>query len=165
MRGLAVLQLFTIEKPELSLTEIAALMGLTRSATYRLTYNLETTWFLSRVEGGKKCCATGLVLSLGFQFLYARTLVEVAQPILKDLSARTQAASYLSELDGPEVVQLLWATPAAALVGNLQVSRRLPAHARATGRIILAYRKEAELQKLYRDVKKSKNTTLLPVSS
>jgi len=149
LRGLSILQLFTLNRPELTLTEIAAALGLTRSATYRLTYTLETTGFLLRSEETKRYRVSGLVLSLGFEYLQSREIVEVAQTVLQRLSTATQAASYLTELDGTDALHIARAVPKAPLVSNLQVGRRLPAHATATGRIILAYRPDDELQQYF----------------
>jgi IclR family KDG regulon transcriptional repressor len=43
VRGISILEQFSLERPELNLTEVSAAIGLSKSTTHRLLSTLETT--------------------------------------------------------------------------------------------------------------------------
>lgn len=163
-RGLALLQLLTRERPEQKLTELAAGLGLTRSAAYRLVYTLEKDGFLHRDPNTRRYRLTAKVLMLGFEYLYARPLTDAAQPFLRQLSAQTLATAYLMVLDGWESVTLARVAPTAPLVSTLQIGVRIPAHASASGRIMLAHLDPAARRHLHERIVRECRDVPLPES-
>lgn len=151
-RGLALLQLFTRERPEQKLTELAEGLGLTRSAAYRLVYTLEKEGFLARDTGTRRYRVTPRVLNLGFEYLYSRPLTSAAQPYLIRLSEQTRATAYLMVLDGWETVTLSRVLPVAPLITTLQIGRRIPAHLSASGRAMLSNFTPEALKPIYRRI-------------
>jgi IclR family pca regulon transcriptional regulator len=153
-RGLSLLALFTRRKPAQSLVELATGLGLSRSAVYRLVYTLEKEDFLHREANSGQYRLTSRILTLGFAYLNARGVLEIAEPALRGLSDATSAAAYIVQLDGAHAVYLARAMPAAGLVSNLQVGARLPAHATASGRILIAQKQGEELQRIFKLLKR-----------
>ena len=105
-RGLALLQLFTRHQPEQKLTEIAAGLGLSRSATYRLVYTLENDGFLRRDPNTRRYRLTAKVLSLGFEFLFAQPLTDIAQPFLRQLVDTVLTSGLLRKIDAAVYTRL-----------------------------------------------------------
>jgi IclR family pca regulon transcriptional regulator len=153
-RGLALLQLFPRSKPAKTLAELAAGLGLSRSATYRLVYTLEADGFISRDAETRRYRLTSKTLDLGFEYLHAQAITEIAQPFLRSLSDRSNAAAHVAILDGWHCVYLARALPNAGLVSNLQLGARLPAHTTSSGRIMLAHQDEGRLQAIYDKLRK-----------
>ncbi len=153
-RGLALLQLFPRSKPAKTLAELAAGLGLSRSATYRLVYTLEADGFIARDAETRRYRLTSKALDLGFEYLHAQPITESAQPFLRALSDRSHAAAHIAILDGWHCVYLARALPNAGLVSNLQLGARLPAHSTSSGRIMLAYQEEVRLRGIYDSLKK-----------
>ena len=153
-RGLALLQLFPRSKPAKTLAELAAGLGLTRSATYRLVYTLEADGFIARDPETRRYRLTSKTLDLGFEYLHAQPITEIAQPFLRTLSDRTNAAAHVAILDGWHAVYPARALPNAGLVSNLQLGARLPAHTTSSGRIMLAYQDEDRLRGIYERLRK-----------
>jgi IclR family pca regulon transcriptional regulator len=153
-RGLALLQLFPRSKPAKTLVELAAGLGLSRSATYRLVYTLEADGFIVRDAETRRYRLTSKTLDLGFEYLHAQPITESAQPFLRVLSDRSNAAAHVAILDGWHCVYLARALPNAGLVSNLQLGARLPAHTTSSGRIMLAHQDEARLRSIYDKLKK-----------
>lgn len=153
-RGLALLQLFTRDEPQRSLSDLAAGLGVSRSAAYRLVYTLENDGFLVRDAGTRRYHLTARVLSLGFEYLGSQAVVEIAHPALVALSERTRAAAHVAVLDGWHSVYLSRVAPAVALVTNLQVGMRLPAHVTASGRILIAQLDRSQLANLIEDLRR-----------
>jgi IclR family pca regulon transcriptional regulator len=164
-RGLALLQLFPRSKPAKTLAELAAGLGLTRSATYRLVYTLEADGFIARDSETRRYRLTSQTLDLGFEYLHAQPITEIAQPFLRALSDRTSAAAHVAILDGWHCVYLARAVPNAGLVSNLQLGARLPAHTTSSGRVMLAHQEEERLRSVYENLRKdSRNTRGVPTA-
>jgi IclR family pca regulon transcriptional regulator len=145
-RGLAMLQIFTRQSPAHTLAELAASVELSRSAAYRLAYTLEKDGFIAREKLTRRYRLTSKVLSLGFEYFNSQTITDLAQPYLQRVSEACAASSYLVILDGCHAVYLARGAPTAALVSNLQVGSRQPAHMTASGRIMMAYLPEQKLR-------------------
>jgi IclR family pca regulon transcriptional regulator len=158
-RGLALLQLFPRSKPAKTLAELAAGLGLTRSATYRLVYTLEADGFIARDPETRRYRLTSKTLDLGFEYLHAQSITEIAQPFLRVLSDRSNAAAHVAILDGCHAVYLARALPNAGLVSNLQLGARLPAHTTSSGRIMLAFQEPERLRGIYERLRKELRAT------
>lgn len=136
----------------MTLSEIAEGLDLSRSAAFRLVYTLEKEGYLRRDPDTRRFSLTSKVLSLGFVYLNARPLTEIVRPYLQRLSTKTNTAAHLIQLDGTYAVYLARVAPNATLVSNLQVGRRLPAHATASGRVLLSGLDAATLKALYEEM-------------
>lgn len=163
-RGLSLLQLFTRQKPSQTLADLAAGLGLSRSAAYRLVYTLEKEGFIAREPSGRNYRLTSEVLTLGFDYLNARGLPELAEPALRKLSDTTPAAAYVVSLDGWHAVYLARVMPSVALITNLQVGARLPVHVTASGRVFLSHQSEERLRETYNLLKEHCHSVAPPAS-
>jgi IclR family pca regulon transcriptional regulator len=161
-RGLALLQLFDRDRPEMKLAELAAAAGMSRSAAFRLVYTLEKENYLHRDPVTRRYGLTSKVLLLGFVYMNSRPLTEIVHPYLRRLSSSTRAAAHLVELDGTYCVYLARVAPAVTLVSNLQVGTRLPAHATVSGRLLLSGLRDDELITLHARMLREHGTEHLP---
>jgi DNA-binding IclR family transcriptional regulator len=148
-RGLAVLGLFTPASPRLSQAEIARALGLTRSAVFRVVHTLTELGFLLSDPAGGRYGLGPALLRLGHGVLAARDVVGEAMPVLEALRDRTGWSAHLGVLEGAEVVYLLRAPARRGQAGIVHVGSRLPAHATAMGRVLLAHLEEAALAQLW----------------
>lgn len=163
-RGLALLQLFTRERPARTLAELATGIGLTRSATYRLVYTLDKEGFIAREPEGRHYRITSKALTFGFDYLNSQGVTEIAQPFLRRLSDKASAAAYIVILDGWHAVYLARVVPPVALVSNLQIGARHPAHVTASGRIMLAHQDEERLREVFKLLKQKCRAVPPPAS-
>jgi DNA-binding IclR family transcriptional regulator len=152
VRGLQALQAFSSDRRRLTLSEIAAAIGVTRSAAYRLVYTLDQLGFLTHDPRTRTYALGPQVLRLGYGYLASRDLLEVATPHLEALRDRTGWSAHLGVLEGREVVYLARVPTRGSLASVVQVGSRLPAHATSMGRVLLAALPEAEVQALYKGV-------------
>src|SRR3954468_21703675 len=93
---------FDAEPPELTLSDVARSTGLTRAAARRFLLTLCDLGYVrsdSRYFG-----LTARVLELGYAYLSALSLPEVAEPHLEALVAEVRESSSLSVLDGDDIV-------------------------------------------------------------
>lgn len=143
-RGLAVIAAFSREHPRMTLSEVARLTGLTPATARRILLTLEELGFV-RCED-RRFELTPRVLSLGWAYLSSLDLWEIAQPVMQDVAARAGETCTAATLDRPDIVVVARASTRRILTMNLQVGGRLPAHATAMGRVLLADLPEAELE-------------------
>ena len=164
VRGLEVLRSFTHERQIQTVAEIARAVGISRSTAFRIVYTLEAAGYLAPVESTKRYKLTSRVLEMGFSFLAGRDLIDLSAPILSQLRDETHASAHLVERDGREVVYLSRFAANTSLVSSINVGSRLPAHATAPGRVLLAALPLSEIVALYEGTQLERYTAATPDS-
>lgn len=154
LRGLEILRLFRRDRPTLSAPEIAQELEIPRTTVFRLLHTLEHLGYV--VRNSQRNYYLGVsVLSLGFEYLAAQELTELARPILQRLRDQTGFSTHLVVRDGSDIVYLLRFSGHSIVNNSIAVGTRLPAHATSMGRVFLSQLSAAELQTLYPDAQLS----------
>ncbi|TQN31132.1 IclR family transcriptional regulator [Haloactinospora alba] len=143
-RGLAVIRTFTEQAPSLTLSDVARETGLTRASARRFLLTLVDLGYLR--SDGRAFSLTPRVLELGYAYLSAAGLPEVAQPHLERLVAEVRESSSVSVLDGDDVVYVARVPTSRIMQVAINVGTRFPAYATSMGRVLLAGKPEAELE-------------------
>jgi IclR family pca regulon transcriptional regulator len=141
-RGLAVIRAFDHDHSRLTLSEVARAAGLTRATARRFLHTLVKLGYV-RIDN-REFSLTPRVLQLGYAYLSGLSLPEVAQPHLEELSARLDASSSVSVLDGDDVVYIARRPTKRIMAVVISVGTRFPAYATSMGRVLLAHRPAAE---------------------
>jgi IclR family pca regulon transcriptional regulator len=135
-RGLAIIRVFSAERPSMTVSEIAQALDLTRAAVRRF---LLTLGELGYVYGkNNRFELTPRVLELGYAYLSAMSFPDIALPRLEQLVAETGEASEGSILDGGDVVYVVRVPGPALMTISVNIGARRPAYATAMGRALLA---------------------------
>jgi IclR family pca regulon transcriptional regulator len=143
-RGLAIIRVFGADRPSMTVSEIAAEIGLTRAAVRRFLLTLTE---LGYVTGrNNRFELTPRVLELGYSYLSALSFPDVALPHLEQLVADTAEASEGSILDRGDIVYVVRVPGPAMMTISVNVGARRPAYATAMGRVLLAHLPAAELE-------------------
>lgn len=140
-RGLRVLEVVAESTDGLTVTELAAALGIGRTVVYRLVVTLEQHAMIRRSSDGR--CRLGLgVLAMGRQV--QPVLRESALPALRLLADAVGATAVLTVADGPEALAAVVVEPSRidVLVSSRPGSRQ-PLENGASGRAILAARTAA----------------------
>lgn len=141
-RGLAVIRSFTAETPRQSLSEVARATGMTRASARRFLLTLETEGYVR--TDGRDFALTPRVLELGFSYLSAQSLPELALPHLETLSRATGESSSASVLDGLDIVYVARVPTRRIMSVGITIGTRFPAFATSMGRVLLASASAAE---------------------
>jgi DNA-binding IclR family transcriptional regulator len=152
VRGLALLQTFTPQKPELSMSQLSASLGVTRSAVFRTVHTLVEEGFLLPVRDGHQFRLGPSVLRLSFGYLASRELLEVAQAPLEALRDTIDWSGHLGILDGRHVLYLIRIAATDGLSSLVHVGSRLPANNTAMGRVLLTQKNEKQIRNLLVDL-------------
>ncbi|WP_323765159.1 IclR family transcriptional regulator [Marinovum sp.] len=151
IRGFAVLDIFAADRPELTLSEIARALDLSRSAAFRTVYTLAHLGFLLH-DARRQTYALGpAVLRLGHGYMASRELVQIALPEIERLRDDTEWSTHLGVRDGRSVLYMLRVASRTGMGSIVHVGSRLPAAATTMGRVLLTDLDEDSLVALYRD--------------
>jgi DNA-binding IclR family transcriptional regulator len=156
MRGLAILQELSGECRQMTLSEVAATLHVTRSSAYRLLVTLGHLGFVAFDTDSKTYTLGAEVLRLGYGYLASRDLIEVAMPHLLRLRDRTGWSAHLGELHGHDVVYLARVPTRRSIASTVHVGTRLPASATTMGRVLLSELPDGEIRELYGDASASR---------
>jgi IclR family pca regulon transcriptional regulator len=150
-RGLAILRVFTPERPVLGIAEIASELGMSRSTTHRYMITLLALGYLEQGSSRKYRLGLG-VTRLGMSALASVTLNEHARGCLEELREHCPYTNYLGVLDGTEVLLLARIPGLRRARHPLELSHRsgsrLPSYCTAVGKVLLAHVPEEEQRSL-----------------
>ncbi|MEO6744902.1 MAG: IclR family transcriptional regulator C-terminal domain-containing protein [Caldimonas sp.] len=137
-KAFQVLEAFRDTHRTMTLAEIARAAQLDRSATQRLVHTMELLGYIRRLSESSLYGLAPRVLTLSYNYLRSRELIERASPYLLDISRSLGETSNLQELDGHEIV-FVARFPGKHLVNvDFAVGYRLPAVFTASGRAMLS---------------------------
>lgn len=143
-RGLAVIRAFDANNPHMTLSEVAARTGLTRATARRFLHTLVELGYVR--TDGKTFALTALVLQLGYSYLSALTLPQLAQPHLEELSVRLGESTSAAVLDGADIFYVARVATRRIMTVGITVGTRFPAYATSMGRVLLAGLPDPELR-------------------
>jgi DNA-binding IclR family transcriptional regulator len=137
-RAVRILQSFTADEPELTVTELARRSGLHLATASRLVGQLVDHGLLSR--GPDREVRVGMRLwELASRAAPTRSLRDAAMPYLEDLHAVVGHHAQLAVLDGDEVIFLERLSARDAVINYSRIAGRLPLHISSSGVVLLAY--------------------------
>jgi IclR family pca regulon transcriptional regulator len=135
-RGLAVIRAFDGEHPELTLSDVARVTGLTRAAARRFLLTLVDLGYVR--TDGRLFALRPRVLELGYSYLSSLGLPEVALPHMEALAAQVHESSSLCVLDGKDIAYVARVPTHRIMTVAITVGTRFPAYATSMGRVLLA---------------------------
>jgi IclR family pca regulon transcriptional regulator len=135
-RALGVIGVFSVEHSSLTLSEVAKLAAITPASARRILLTLERLGYVR--SSGRRFSLTARVLNLGAACLSAMSPVEIAQPVMADLVCELDEWCSMALLAPPDIVYVAREHSGHVLSIAGGVGSRLPAHATAIGRVLLA---------------------------
>ena len=135
-RGLGVITAFDAGRPRMTLSEVARRRGLSRATARRLLLTLEQLGYVR--TDGRDFELTAKVLELGYAYLSALSLPEIAAPHLRRLSETVGESTSVAVLDGPDIVYVARVQARHIMNVAISVGTRFPAHATSMGRVLLS---------------------------
>ena len=156
-RGLSILQAFSSEQPRLTLTQLAAITEMNRTAVQRFTDTLMQLGFLGR-NRHKEFYLGPSVLSLGFAYLQGSELTRLASSYLKEFSGRIGKTVNMVILDNTDIVFLYRNEVHRFLKYDLRAGSKLPGHCTASGKVLLASLEDKELMQRIKGMNLEKMT-------
>ncbi len=154
-RAIDILTSFTIEQPILTVPEISQKTGLTKSTVFRLLASLESKGLVEKIQSTHEYKLGIRLLALGNIVHSSLEMIDVAKPIMKVLSEKTQETVNINVVQGLKRVCIDRIDGNQALRKVSEVGKLLPLHIGASGKLLLAYFDPEMITKVLKDLRES----------
>jgi DNA-binding IclR family transcriptional regulator len=147
-RVMKVLDCFTIESPELRLTDLSEPLGMPKTQVLRIVSTLGAGGYLERDPETKRYRLGVRLFHLGMVVRHGMDLRAVALPHLRRLAELTKetAALFVPDPLGPICIDVVQSPKAMRVFA--QLGSRMPWNAGTSPKVILAYLPEAERERI-----------------
>jgi DNA-binding IclR family transcriptional regulator len=145
-----ILSLFSPERPELAVLEVAELLGRPRSSVYRLLARMATAGFLDQDPNTGRYRVGIRLAGLGELARHSTSLQRVAYPELCRLGEVTGESATLMVRSGQEGVTIDVVETYHPLRIPQHLGGRFPLNATAGGKVLLAWQPEADIEEFLR---------------
>lgn len=157
-RGLLVIQSFSPQSPQMTISQLSVKTGLSRAAVRRCLYTLTKLGFAG-IEDGSRYALRPRMLSLSNTYSASNSLSTAAQPILERMSSVLRESFSVATLDGDDIVYIARSSVSRVMSDDLHIGSRLPAYCTSMGRVLLAYLPADQLEQYLARVVLTPHTT------
>ena len=147
-KGFRVLEAFSAERPELTLSEVARAARIDPGTAFRMLNTLVMLGYVARVPE-RRFRLTLKVVDLGFHAIGRADLRELARPILRALVDEVSEAASLGVLDGADILYVERVRAGLTRLGvDIRIGTNIPAVHSVIGHAILAFLPPAERNRI-----------------
>lgn len=147
-KGLAVLRAFNARNRTMNLAEVAEAADITKSSAQRMIHTLEALGYVNKHPQTKRFQLTPQVMEIGYNYLAADTLVDVANPFLAELAQTTGETTNLTEPVRTEMLYVARFVGPKFIPIHLPIGSRIPMYCTASGRAFLSALSDDEVLEL-----------------
>ncbi|RHW38597.1 IclR family transcriptional regulator [Lysinibacillus yapensis] len=147
--ALRILKCFSIDKPELNLSEISEILKVSKSTACRLVQTLESEGFIYQNSFFNTYSLGSSVLALANTAVDQFAILKETTPFLKKLSFQTNESVHIAILEKKDVIYLKKEDSEYRVELRSHIGRRNPAHCTASGLAILAYLNSATITTIF----------------
>jgi IclR family pca regulon transcriptional regulator len=141
-KGLLVIEAFDVDKPRLTVSEVAQRADISRAAARRYLITLSQIGYAQ--FDGQHYALTPKVLRLGQSYMHSARMPRIIQPRLHKMAQALGESSSAGVLDHDDVIAVAASTMGRRVVSaTLQPGTRVPAYCTANGRMLLACQPES----------------------
>lgn len=144
-KGLEVLRAFSAVHRTLTLAELAALTGMTKSSAQRTVHTFEVLGYIAKHPQTRRFRLTPKVMEIGYSYLAADALIPVASPYLSQLANASGETANLTEPIGTDMVYVAQLMTSKHIPVLTPVGMRIPMYCTSSGRAYLSKLKDAEI--------------------
>lgn len=141
-RGLKVLRAFDQTRPEMPLSEVAAVTGLSPAVARRCLKTLVALGYVG--QHGRRFLLRPEVLAFGSAYLSSMNIEQVVLPALQGLRDQTGDSSSMAVRSGRDILYVAHVSTNRQLRLGANVGTRFPSHATSLGKVLLAFLPEAD---------------------
>lgn len=159
-RTMQILNCFQMNREELSIAEIANMVGLPKSSTHRFLVTMELNGFLEANPDTHNYCLGSRIISLGSIAISRVKLAEKGRPYLLELSKALQSTVHTVVMNQGEAIYVAKVEDKNSItIISSEVGKRVPLYCTAVGKVLLSSLSREEIKELYHDSNKLKPYT------
>lgn len=140
--ALQLLNLFTMDEPELSLSEITDKLQVGISTAHRLTNTLMVEGFLTKDSQTKKFRLGASILGMGNTIITQNQLCRISIPVLENLAINTGESAHIAILRDYQAIYLIRMDSKNTVHLLSHAGKQNPIHCTSSGQAILAFQSE-----------------------
>ena len=161
-KALIIINAFNEAKPEMNLSELCRVTGFSMPTAYRLVSTLQNSGYISYSESNNSYRLGLKFFEVANQVARGTGLIQAALPILERLSIRSHENASLSVVDRDTAICLASFDSGDSLKATINVGERVPLHAGALSRTLLAHLPELAQEQIInnRPLKVFTNSTI-----
>jgi len=152
LRACNVLKCFSGEKAHFKISELARLLQLDRSTTYRILLTLEKGGFLEKDTKTGEYSLGVAAFEVGSAYLGRADFTQISKPIMSDLALKVQETVHLAILSETEILYVDKVDSPRTLGVMSKVGQRAPAYCTALGKVLLAFLPDDERPKILKQI-------------
>jgi DNA-binding IclR family transcriptional regulator len=146
-KGLDILELLAGEQVPLTISMIGQRLGRSMSELFRMVQVLEHRGFIRQSEGGEGFVPTDKLFALGMGQAPVKNLLEIALPIMRDLSATIGQSCHLAVRSGADIVVVARMESSEKIGFSVRVGYRNSLIYTGSGAALYAFQQDAEQQR------------------
>ena len=144
-KALSVLECFSVEQPELGISEISRRLGLQKSTVYNILSTFQKCGYIVQNPDNSKYALGLKVLHLGYIVSSHHGLRDIFLPYLNRIARVTRETCYFGILDDLEVLYIEAAYPTTQQQTRNILGERAPLYCTGLGKAMLAYLPEEKI--------------------
>lgn len=152
-RAVQILHTFSLEEKELGITELSKRLNLHKSTVYRILVTLANEGIVLKNQVNQKYRLGIVLFKWGSIVQHQMEIREFALPIMKELAERTKESVYLNVISGRERVCIEKVESSNDVRRVIKLGVNLPLYTGGSGKAILAYLMDEEIQKFIQEEK------------
>jgi IclR family KDG regulon transcriptional repressor len=149
--SLQVLNLFSLELPEVTLSEIAHRLDIGISTAHRIINTLSEQGFIVKDPFTRNLRLGASILGMGTVVMKNNELCVKAEPYVQKLAKETGESTHLSILKDNSVVYLQKFDSSHPVYLLSHIGRKNPIHATSSGQAIIAFQKKEVIKNVVRE--------------
>lgn len=149
LKAVSILQCFSYDEPELSISDIVGKIELPRTTVHRILSTLLRTGLLIRKNNTGKYRIGPALYTMGSLYLVTTDILDAAEPVIELLNELTGEAIKISVFDRGNVIVITKEESRHSFRYHHAVGSILPAYASGMGKAFLSELSEIELESIY----------------
>lgn len=146
--ALRLMNLFSVDEPELQLQDIATKLEIGQSTAFRLVQTLMAEGFVMRDPSVKSYRLAASVLAMGHTIITKMDLCHQSIDILEELAENTGETAHIAVFKDDQALYLLKIDSSNPVHLLSHAGKTNPIHSTSTGQILLAYQAESIINKV-----------------
>jgi len=148
LRACNILRCFSGKKGHFKVSEVARLLHLDRSTTYRILLTLERGGFLEKDAKTGEYSLGVAAFEVGNAYLGRADFIQISKPVMSHLAVEVQETVHLAILSGTEILYVDKVDSPRTLGVMSKVGQRGPVYCTALGKVLLAFLPDDERSKI-----------------
>ncbi|MGD8563865.1 MAG: IclR family transcriptional regulator [Desulfarculaceae bacterium] len=157
-KGLSILNTFSKERPQLTLTELAQANNMSLATATRYVVTLEELGYLTQKPMTKRYGLTPKILDIGFNLIGSMDLRSRAMPEMVKATEELKITTACAILEGKDILYIERFRSSDVVNLDLSTGSRLPAYCTSLGRAILSHTDRKEVRQILQESNLVKHT-------